>query len=151
MIEKIKHWFTQTLTEDSLTQIERTTDDSTLSAIALMIEIMAVDGQKSAAERDVVKDIVSHQLNLSSEQAEKIILQAEQSHQQATDFYHFTADINETYSAEEKIALIESLWRVAHADHHIDDLEQHVIRKLASLLYVSHKDFIASKLRVLET
>jgi uncharacterized tellurite resistance protein B-like protein len=151
MIEKIKHWFNQTLSEDGLTQIERITDDSTLSAIALMIEIMAVDGHKSAAERDVVRDIMSHQLNLSSEQVERIIMQAEQSQEQATDFYHFTAGINETYSAEQKIALIESLWRVAHADHHIDALEQHVIRKLASLLYVSHKDFIASKLRVLET
>jgi uncharacterized tellurite resistance protein B-like protein len=47
-----------------------------------------------------------------------------------------------------KIELIEHLWQLAYADKHLHELEQHVIRKLASLLYVSHKDFIAAKLRV---
>jgi len=37
------------------------------------------------------------------------------------------------------------MWRVAMADNALSRYEEHVIRKVADLLYVSHSDFIRSK------
>jgi uncharacterized tellurite resistance protein B-like protein len=119
-----------------------------LAAVALMIEIIAVDDAEHEAEKAMLRQILSNHFNVSADAADKVIAQAEAAHNEATDFYRFTAEINDSFSAEKKIELIEHLWQLAYADDHLHELEQHVIRKLASLLYVSHKDFIAAKLRV---
>ena len=42
------------------------------------------------------------------------------------------------------------MWQVAHADGHIDPMEDAVIRKVAELLYVDHSEFIRAKLDVIE-
>ena len=46
---------------------------------------------------------------------------------------------------EQKRDLLAMMWRVAMADNEISRYEEHVIRKVADLLYVPHGDFIAAK------
>jgi len=46
------------------------------------------------------------------------------------------------------VELLENLWRVAFADNEVDRYEEHMIRKVADLIYVNHSDFIRSKLKV---
>ena len=43
---------------------------------------------------------------------------------------------------------MESLWRVAYADGDLDKYEERLIRQVADLTHVSHKDFIRLKLAV---
>jgi len=42
------------------------------------------------------------------------------------------------------------LWQVAFADGHLDPYEEALVRKIADLIYVPHRDFIQSKLRVMQ-
>ena len=44
--------------------------------------------------------------------------------------------------------LIKNMWEVAYADGNLDRYEEHLIRRVAELLYVSHSDFIKTKLAV---
>jgi len=62
--------------------------------------------------------------------------------------YEFTSLINSEYDYAQKVTLIENMWRVAFADHVLDKYEENMIRKTADLIYVSHSDFIKSKLTV---
>jgi uncharacterized tellurite resistance protein B-like protein len=39
------------------------------------------------------------------------------------------------------------MWRVAHADLELDMYEDHLVRKIAELLYVPHTEFITAKHR----
>jgi uncharacterized tellurite resistance protein B-like protein len=55
--------------------------------------------------------------------------------------------LNKTFSAEQKQRLIEHMWRVAHADEEVHMYEDHLVRKIAELLYVPHSQFIAAKHR----
>ena len=55
--------------------------------------------------------------------------------------------INENFTRDQKIKIIESAWDVAKADDNIDKYEEHRIRKLTELLHLSHTDFIKSKLK----
>ena len=48
----------------------------------------------------------------------------------------------------EKVTLIENLWRVAYADGELHHYEEHLVRRIADLIHVSHRDFITAKLRV---
>jgi uncharacterized tellurite resistance protein B-like protein len=48
---------------------------------------------------------------------------------------------------DQKVRIVELLWTVAFADSHQDKHEEHLIRRIADLLHVSHKDFIAAKFK----
>ena len=48
-------------------------------------------------------------------------------------------------SMEERVQLVEQLWRIAYADGVIDKYEEAAIRKASELLYVPHSDFIRAK------
>ena len=65
-----------------------------------------------------------------------------------TSYYKPVALINQRYTYQQKTGFVELLWRVAMADGTIDMYEEHLVRKLADLLYVAHNDFILAKLRV---
>ncbi len=45
-----------------------------------------------------------------------------------------------------KRELMDMLWQVAYADGRLDKHEEHLLRKLAALLYVSDEDYIKAKL-----
>ena len=65
----------------------------------------------------------------------------------ATDYFQFTSLINKNFSAGQKVQVVEYLWQVAYADGQLDAHEQHFMRKIADLLYVSHADYVAAKQR----
>ena len=66
--------------------------------------------------------------------------------QSAYDYHRFTSVINDHFSQEQKIQVVESMWKVAFADGHVDENENHIISKVAGLLYVTHGEYIAAKL-----
>ncbi|RLW56975.1 MAG: hypothetical protein B6D69_00780, partial [gamma proteobacterium symbiont of Stewartia floridana] len=82
-------------------------------------------------------------------EAQTLMNLAEQEHRHSTDYFQFTTLINKNYSYEQKIRIIESLWQVAFADRQLHHYEEHVIRRLADLIHVSHGDFISAKHRVM--
>lgn len=48
---------------------------------------------------------------------------------------------------DEKARLVELMWQVSFTDDHMDKYEEHLIRRVADLLYVPHRQFITAKLR----
>ncbi len=118
-----------------------------LAAAALMVEVMAADHEKDAIEIAALQRLLKKQFQLSDAAAESLFEDALQAHDSAIDYFAFTREINSQYSMAEKIQLIESLWHMAAADDDIQAVEQHVIRRIANLLHVSHGDFIAGKLK----
>ena len=119
-----------------------------LAAAALLVEIMNADNDLSDAESETIKSILFETLFITEEVASELLATAKQKVHEASDLFQFTAVINESYSAEEKINLIESLWKVAYSDKQLDKYEEHMIRRIADLLYVSHSDFIQTKNKI---
>jgi len=119
-----------------------------LAAAALLVEIMNADNDLSDAESETIKSILFETLFITQEVASELLATAKQKVHEASDLFQFTAVINESYSAEEKINLIESLWKVAYSDKQLDKYEEHMIRRIADLLYVSHSDFIQTRNKI---
>jgi uncharacterized tellurite resistance protein B-like protein len=44
---------------------------------------------------------------------------------------------------------MEELWRAAYSDGALHEYEEHLIRRIADLLHLSHSQFIGAKLRAL--
>ena len=59
-------------------------------------------------------------------------------------------EVNENYSIEEKIGVIEMVWRIAYSDHLLGRHEDYLLHKLAKLLHLSHNKLIDAKMKVLK-
>ena len=118
-----------------------------LATAALLVEVGRLDAEIDAAERAAVLRAVREKFGLSGAEAETLIGLAETEAREATDYYQFTSLINRHFSQEQRQRVIELMWQVAYADAELSAHEQHVVRKIAGLLYVPHSAYIAAKLR----
>lgn len=119
-----------------------------LATTALLIEMMRADAEVSEYERSMVMKTVMAKFHLTEEESHTLLCFAEEKVRKATGYYEFTSLINRGFTYEQKVKIIEHLWEIAFADTSLDKHEEHMVRKIADLIYVEHKDFIDAKLRV---
>jgi len=120
-----------------------------IAAAVLLVEVARSDENFSDAERQAVLGSVQRKFGLGAAEAEELLALAESQSREAHDLYQFTSQIDATFSPERKVRLIEELWRAAYSDSVLHEYEEHLIRRVADLLHLSHSQFIAAKLRVL--
>ena len=120
------------------------------AAAMLMLEISRADSSIDSDERQVIDKVLKTQFHLSEEQASELLALAEKEVDHNVSLHDFTRAINEEMSQADKIKIVEYLWQVAYADSVLDKYEEYFIRKIADLLYVSHKDYIKTKHRAAE-
>lgn len=146
MLNQIKLFFEQHL---ALSAPESTSEDKLqLATIVLFLEMMHMDDKVEIKEQEVILSLIQQNFSLTAEQATALMELAEQQRKQATDYFQFTSLINKEYSQQQKIRLIESLWKIAFVDGVLDMNEEYLVRKIADLLHVPHTAFIMAKNRV---
>lgn len=146
MLNQIKLFFEQHLALSA--PEDKSEGKLQLAAIALFLEMMAMDDKVTPKEQEAILALIQQNFSLTDGQATALIALAEQQRQQATDYFQFTSLINKTYSLEQKIQLIESLWKIAFIDGVLDIQEEYLVRKIADLLHVPHAAFIMAKNKV---
>jgi len=119
-----------------------------VATAALLIEMMRADGKVSEEERRAVMQTIQSKFNLTREETKSLEELAKEKIRKATDYYDFTPLIHKGFPYEQKVEIIEYLWEIAFTDKHLDKHEEYMVRKIADLIYVEHKDFIKAKLRV---
>lgn len=118
-----------------------------VATAALLLEMMRMDSSITAAETASVTRTLQSRFGLDAAQVDTLMTLAAEEARLATDYFQFTSLINRSFSAEQKVQVVEYLWQVAYADGHLDAHEQHFMRKIADLLYVSHADYVGAKQR----
>lgn len=151
MLNSLKELFQSRVLTKNEGDISAQSKSLEYAAAILMFEISRADSSIDAEERDVIDLALSSQFNLSQEEAIEIRTLAEKEVDHVISLHDFTRLLNESLSQEEKIRIIDLLWRVAFADAVLDKYEEYFIRKIADLLYISHKDYIQAKHRAAES
>ncbi|MCU7891890.1 MAG: TerB family tellurite resistance protein [Candidatus Thiodiazotropha sp. (ex Ustalcina ferruginea)] len=151
MIKAIKDYFDTYLTPDSDEKIHQLEQSIRLAVAVLLVEIAESDFEEAPEERRVILQSIQRQFNLNRASAEQLMALAKEEYTESTDYFQFTRLINEHYTEAQKIKVVEALWQVAFADQELHRYEEHVIRRLAELIYVPHNDFIAAKHRVMNS
>lgn len=67
--------------------------------------------------------------------------------QQLTSFYAPVSTVKREYPLEERIRLVEHLWRISFADGQLNLYEDHYVRKIAHLLYVPNTQSMLARNR----
>jgi uncharacterized tellurite resistance protein B-like protein len=118
-----------------------------LATAALLVETFRIDAEIHAPERDAALAAVRSKFGLPANEAETLIRLAEEEVRQATDYFQFTSLINRRFTPEQKVRVVEAMWRVAWADTELSAHERHLMRKITDLLHVPHGDAVAAQAR----
>ena len=143
MIERLKSLFGSP--EDEPTQPD--SHQLAVAATALMVQLSRVDSSQDDEELRTIVDCAVRAHQVTPEEAEDILQDALSHADDATSLYEFTGQINEQLDQEGKQVLLESIWRVAFADGRIDKYEEHLIRRMADLLHLNHREFMQARNR----
>ncbi len=125
---------------------EDETVDPALAAAGLMFEVVWADHDVDDDELAQMCDALSTLFALDDARVAEIVAETRRHHDESVGLFHFTRALNEQLNAEEKLQVLTALWHVAYADARLDRFEEHMIRRISELLYVSHTDFITAKL-----
>ena len=145
MLSRIKLMFSIT---EEISSLEHPSPE--LAATALLFEVARADFHVGEAEERSIADALRTTLDLPAEEVESLLELAHDHSQEAIALHPFTRIVHATFTDEEKIRLFECLWQVALVDGRLDKYEEHMLRRIADLLYVSHRDFIRTKHTVQE-
>lgn len=118
-----------------------------LATAVLLVEVMRADPEIAEAERRSVVAALREQFALGDDEVEGLLARAMDTSRRATDFYTFTSRINAACDVPQKLRIVENLWRVAYADGRLDARENHVMRKIADLLYIDQGAYVNAKMR----
>ncbi len=117
----------------------------------LLIEIARSDATIDPLELDAIRQAIQVScLSIETAEIEEIITAAQNDTEQMVSLHEQIRQINASFSRQQKLSLVEQMWRVAFADGDLDKYEESMIRKLCGLIHVPHKEYIQAKLKVTE-
>ncbi len=120
-----------------------------VATCALLLEVAHSDGHYQAVEAKIVHDLLAEKFNLSAAAVAELIDYSQEHREDSLDLFQFAREINAYFSRDEKLDVMEGIWRVIYADGTLDKFEDALARQLATLLRLDHKDVIDRKLKVL--
>lgn len=121
-----------------------------LAAASLLLEVSKSDYQQDDVEVAKIRELMVERFHLESRDIEDFMARVDMRGRDLTSLHPFTRYINDHCNNEEKFSLVKALWEVAAEDGRIDKYEEHVVRKIAELIYLPHREFIRAKLMVCE-
>jgi uncharacterized tellurite resistance protein B-like protein len=119
-----------------------------VAVCALFLEMSHVDGEFTESEREDILSLLKEHYGLSDEHVAVLMETSTKELEGSIDLWQFTNLINQNYSREEKIRVIEMIWQIVYADDRLDKHEDYLVHKLAKLLRLTHKELIDAKLKV---
>lgn len=131
----------------------RQLDNSSRVALAtcvVLMEAAGIDDEFTGEERAHILKTAERRFSMPPEEAESLLAEAAAARAQSSDLWKFTHEINQAFSTEDKISIMEEVWRILYSDGSLNGREDHLAHKLQSLLNLNHPQLIGAKLKILE-
>lgn len=148
MVNTIRHFFKKYIMSSPEKPGRVSEHSLQIATAALLIEMMRADSEITETEWKSIAKTLQANFGLSDGEINATTKFAEEEIGKATGYFEFTSLINNGFAYDQKVKVVEHLWEVAFSDSALDKYEEHMVRKIANLIHVSHKDFIGAKLRV---
>ena len=128
MMNSLKNFFRQK------TPAEKPMDPQ-VAAAALLVEAALSDGVYVNIESDMIAEILLEAFKFDADKADAVLAEGEALAEEAVGSHQFTKHVKKL-PVEERVSIIEGLYRVALADGEKSDIEDAYIRHVASLLHI---------------
>jgi uncharacterized tellurite resistance protein B-like protein len=134
MFERLKT-FLQGLAGDEAPKVEL--DEVAVAVVALALHVIHADGVVEDRENQILETEIRAYFNLDKGEYEQMLAAARQQEERAIDLFRFTSRINRALDERQKTEFIGLLWQIVHADDHRNELEDHLVWRIAELIGVS--------------
>ncbi|MHA1597840.1 MAG: TerB family tellurite resistance protein [Alphaproteobacteria bacterium] len=121
-----------------------------LATAALLMEAACMDGHIDEAETATIVTLLEGHFGLTADEAAELAEAGRKEVSESNELYGFTRVIKDNFDHDERIGMIEMLWRVVYADGQLHDYEANLLRRVTGLIYVSDRDSGEARKRVLE-
>jgi uncharacterized tellurite resistance protein B-like protein len=121
-----------------------------VATCVLLLEMAHADSEFREMEALLIRDILRKKFQLSADAAAELIEFSQEERRESLDLHQFASQINRDFTLDEKLEVMETLWRIVYADGVLDKYEDYLIRKIATLLRLSHPQMIEAKLKILD-
>ena len=101
---------------------------------ALLIHAARIDENYSSEEKEIVKKTLI-EIGVKKENLENIVKKAENIESNSIQILDYTKEVK-NMSNDEKIKIIETLWRIIFSNNKADVYETNLMRRLEGLLYI---------------
>lgn len=149
MIDLIKQFFSKDPLNNRSESGPDKSHDVRVATCALLLEMAHIDGEFTDSERARIVQTLKEVHGLSDEAAAELMKVTGEQLKGSIDLWQFTNLINQNYSLEERIQVIEMIWKLAYTDGILDKHEDYLLHKMANLLRLTHKQLIDAKLKAL--
>lgn len=116
-----------------------------VATAVLLVEIARADFIIVPSEKLRLRELLEQQFNLSAQELDALLEEAEADADRLVSIQHVTRLLNEHYDHAMKRRVVEMMWQLVYADGEKDHYEEHLLRQVADLLYVSHSEFIQAR------
>ena len=151
MLDSLKRFFSSPKADSAKDANTNTEHDVRVATCALFLEMARIDQTFTDAEMEFILSTMKEKYGLSAEHADALVAEADKELEQSLDLWQFARLINENYTNDEKIEVIETLWQMVYVDGKMDEYEHYLMNKLKNLLRLSHNQLIEAKLKVLHS
>ena len=123
------------------------TNLETINIACLLIHAAKIDENYTSEEKEIIKKTVK-KLYPDLDNLDNIVSKAEQKENDSNHIQEFTKDVK-SFSLENKILIVETLWKIILSDGKSDIYENNLMRRLAGLLYLDDKIVGETKVKIL--
>ena len=148
MLDLIKKVLGKTTEQKSTTNGNM--QDAHVALCVLLLEAAHVDGECSDEEMEHVVATLTTECGVPRQEIDELVASSHQKRNDSVDLFRFTRYMNNNFSKDEKISVMESVWRIIHIDAHLAPHEDHFAHKLANLLRLTHAELINAKIKARE-
>ena len=121
-----------------------------LASAALLMEAACMDGNADDVEISTVTTLLGDHFDLSADEAGELVDAGREVLANSVELYGFTRTIKNSFNHEDRVRMIEMLWKVAYADGILHDFEANLVRRICGLIYVSDRESGDARKRVIE-
>ncbi|WP_337185435.1 TerB family tellurite resistance protein [Phenylobacterium sp.] len=123
-------------------------EDARASIAALLVMAARADDHYTQHEIDVIEHALAERFKLDPAAAAQLREEGETAEAEAIDLYQFTRAIKVAVPLEDRVALVETLWRVILSDAERDPHEEALMRQIVDRLGLSPMDSALARQRV---
>ena len=124
-------------------------NEEIISATAMLLSIAKADDILEDDELESIVDILIDFFQLSSKNEANIIIdKANDELEKSIDIFEFGRTLNRHWDYDDKVDFICCAFEVGYSDGKLHYFEEHIIKKVATILNVNHQDLVKSRIEM---
>jgi uncharacterized tellurite resistance protein B-like protein len=116
---------------------DKNKDSDLIKVSALLVHAAKIDQNYSSQEQKIIKQTLK-EIGAEDKNIEEILRNAEEIEKNSVQILDYTREVK-NMSQENKVKIIETLWKIIYSNKEADMYETNLMRRLAGLLYIDSK------------